>query len=170
LPNGAYRMLMTSNHDENSWNDTAVDRWGPMLDAATVLSFTLPGMPLIYNGQEVAMTQQLEFFEKDAIDWGDDIAGHPASQLYTRLIRLKREHPALRQRPGVRPMFKQPTSADHAVFAFRRQAGRQTVRVAVNCTDRPVEFDFGRGTFEVELEPFGWAMWVDGKRWEAPRP
>ncbi|MEM7683088.1 MAG: alpha-amylase family glycosyl hydrolase, partial [Planctomycetota bacterium] len=47
LPNGAYRMLMTSNHDENSWNDTAVDRWGPMLDAATVLSFTLPGMPLI---------------------------------------------------------------------------------------------------------------------------
>ncbi|MEM6749092.1 MAG: alpha-amylase family glycosyl hydrolase [Planctomycetota bacterium] len=170
LPRGAFRMLMTSNHDENSWNETAVDRWGPFLDAATVLTFTLPGMPLIYNGQEVAITQQLEFFEKDPIDWGDDIAGHPASRLYTELVQLKREHPALAHGPGAPPLIKTRTSAEQAVFAFRRMAGGREVRVAVNCTDEPTTFNFGRRTPEVTLNAFGWAMWVDGERWGQGKP
>ena len=35
------------------------------------LSFVTEGIPLIHNGQEVGNQNQLEFFERDPIDWGD---------------------------------------------------------------------------------------------------
>jgi len=46
-----YRMTFTSNHDENSWHTSAVKRLGDGLEAFTVLTFTVQGMPLIYSGQ-----------------------------------------------------------------------------------------------------------------------
>ncbi len=68
----AVPMFFTSNHDENSWNGTEFERMGD--DAAetfAVLTYMLPGMPLIYSGQEVGLNRRLQFFEKDSIDWAD---------------------------------------------------------------------------------------------------
>ena len=65
----AIPMYFTSNHDENSWNGTEFERMGDAVSTFTVLTYVLPGMPLIYNGQEVGFNRRLEFFEKDNIDW-----------------------------------------------------------------------------------------------------
>jgi glycosidase len=67
FPPGAYRMRFTSNHDENSWAGSDVELYGPAFKAMAVLAATLPGMPLIYGGQEAGLDKRIEFFEKDPI-------------------------------------------------------------------------------------------------------
>lgn len=53
-PDGATRMVYTENQDQNSWEGTAVERFGPALNNAITLSFIGEGIPLIHNGQEAA--------------------------------------------------------------------------------------------------------------------
>ena len=59
-----YQMQFTSNHDENSWAGTEMQRMGPGHQAFAVLTATFDGMPLLYTGMESAMDKQLEFFKK----------------------------------------------------------------------------------------------------------
>jgi 1,4-alpha-glucan branching enzyme len=68
-PEHAIRMYFTSNHDENSWNGTEMERMGEARFVMAVLSYALNGMPLIYNGQETSLDRRLQFFEKDQITW-----------------------------------------------------------------------------------------------------
>jgi glycosidase len=68
-PKNAIRMYFTSNHDENSWNGTEMERMGDARFVMAVLSYALNGMPLIYNGQETSLNRRLLFFEKDQINW-----------------------------------------------------------------------------------------------------
>ena len=60
-------MNFTSNHDENTWAGTVFDRYGDGAKTFAALTYFLPGMPLIYNGQEYGLNKRLEFFEKDFI-------------------------------------------------------------------------------------------------------
>ncbi|MCX7951609.1 MAG: alpha-amylase family glycosyl hydrolase, partial [Clostridiales bacterium] len=90
-PNSSYPMNFTTNHDENSWNGTEYERLKDAVDVMSVLTFTLPGIPLIYSGQEAALNKRLEFFEKDEINWN----GYPKQNFYKDLIRLKKENQAL---------------------------------------------------------------------------
>jgi glycosidase len=90
-PQGSYMMHFTSNHDENSWNGTVYERMGDAAKTMAALSFTVPGMPLIYSGQEAGNDKRLEFFEKDEIDWSE-----PALYgFYKKLIDAKEENSAL---------------------------------------------------------------------------
>ncbi|NCO56430.1 MAG: alpha-amylase, partial [Bacteroidetes bacterium] len=87
----AYRMYFTSNHDENSWNGTAYEKFGKGVKTFTVLSFIVPGMPLIYSGQEAGLNKRLKFFDKDTIEWKKD----DFFNLYETLIALKKRNKAL---------------------------------------------------------------------------
>ena len=69
FPAHAYRMRFTSNHDHNSWHGHDGELWGPAFEAMAVLAATLPGMPLVYSGQEAGLAKRLAFFEKDTIDF-----------------------------------------------------------------------------------------------------
>ena len=60
-------MNFTSNHDENTWAGTVFNRYGDGAKTFAALTYFLPGIPLIYNGQEYGLNKRLEFFEKDFI-------------------------------------------------------------------------------------------------------
>lgn len=60
-------MNFVTNHDENSWAGTISERLGDKAELMTALSYTIPGMPLIYSGQEYDLNHRLKFFEKDSI-------------------------------------------------------------------------------------------------------
>ena len=60
-------MNFTSNHDENTWAGTVFDRYGDGAKTFAALTYFLPCIPLIYNGQEYGLNKRLEFFEKDFI-------------------------------------------------------------------------------------------------------
>ncbi len=86
-----YRMVFTSNHDENTWNGTEFERLGAAAESFAVLCGTISGMPLIYSGQEAAMNKRLRFFEKDTIEWKPS----RMREIYSELNHLKKNNEAL---------------------------------------------------------------------------
>lgn len=85
-----YRMIFTSNHDENSWNGSEYERLGAAVKISAVLTAALPGMMLIYSGQEAALNKKLDFFEKDLIEWGN----FPLHNFYQNLTNLIKDNTA----------------------------------------------------------------------------
>lgn len=151
-PAGAYRMTFTSNHDENSWNGTDRELYGEGADAMAVLAATLPGMPLVYSGQESAFDRRLKFFDKDQIDWGN----YSRAEFYRRLLALKKQHPALTNshEPGNMELIE---TGNDQVFAFRRIAAKDKVRVIVNLSAKPVVVSLP-GTKPISLKGRGWRI------------
>ncbi|WP_320053475.1 alpha-amylase family glycosyl hydrolase [uncultured Acetobacteroides sp.] len=86
------RLVFTSNHDENSWSGTEFERMGLAAKQMAVLSFLVPSIPLIYNGQEVALSHRLKFFDKDCIEWN---VNRDFEELYRKLAALKKRYEAL---------------------------------------------------------------------------
>jgi glycosidase len=105
------------------------DHLRPRRDAVEpffMLAALLPGMPLVYGGQEAYFEKRLQFFEKDAIAWN----GYPLAGFYSRLLALKKRHPALANVPGGGRQIED--GANEAVFAFTRRGGGRRLRVVVN--------------------------------------
>lgn len=135
FPKNAYRMQFTTNHDENSWNGTVQERLGEFANAFSVLTFTLPGMPLIYNGQEAGMNKRLAFFEKDFIEWKK----HPNFEFFKKLVKLKKSNKALWSGSFGGSYKKIQTSNDGSILTFLRKLEENEIFVAVNLTEKPQE-------------------------------
>lgn len=132
FPPSSYRMYFTSNHDENSWNGTDPGMYGNNFENFAVLSATISGMPLIYNGQESGLDKQLEFFERDPIDWKN----YKYQDFYTTLVGLKRDTPALWNGDfgGDLEFIKVPESSE-GVLAYKREKDDSEVVVVLNFSD-----------------------------------
>ena len=63
------RMNFITNHDENTWSGDEYERLKSQetVDAFTVLTYMIPGMPLTYTGQEEPLKKRLRFFDKDTV-------------------------------------------------------------------------------------------------------
>lgn len=150
----AFMMNFITNHDENSWAGTTFERLGDGKEAFAVLMSTVEGMPLIYNGQETGLDKMLEFFEKDPIDWDYD---SKYVDFYTRLMHLKRDHPALQNGSRGGALQRISTSQDDAIYAFSRSADEQEVVVVLNLSDEPqqeviLQHDAGDAVFQSLFE------------------
>ncbi|MGB8193507.1 MAG: alpha-amylase family glycosyl hydrolase, partial [Chitinophagaceae bacterium] len=93
FPPAALRLYFTANHDENSWNGTEYEKYGPAARALAVFSCTWNGLPLIYSGQEMPNFKRLKFFDKDPIEWQGEYLLH---DFYKALLHLRKTNPALR--------------------------------------------------------------------------
>lgn len=126
FPSTSYRMYFTTNHDENSWNGTDPEMYGDNFENFAVLSATISGMPLIYNGQESGLDKRLEFFEKDPIEWKE----YKYQDFYTNLIHLKSENEALwnGEFGGDLEILEMP----EGLYAYKRQKGESEVVVVLN--------------------------------------
>ncbi|MEC3875296.1 alpha-amylase family glycosyl hydrolase [Chryseobacterium salviniae] len=91
FPKEALRMNFIDNHDKNSWEGTPYSNFGDAVDAVTVFTFMMDGIPLVYNGQEAGLNRSLEFFEKDPIEWQH----HGNAKLYSSIFDLKHRNQAL---------------------------------------------------------------------------
>jgi len=177
-PQAAMRMVYTENHDQNSWDGVAAQIYGPAYEAAIALSFTGPGLPLIYNGQEAGNDRQLQFFERDPIVWRE---GRHAA-LFEKLIALKTATPALHNGRFGAPLIEVPTNATADVFAFTRGAAGGRVFAVFNLSPRSqaVQFERARhhGTFAdaltgeaatfkggetIDLAPWGYRIFTQTK-------
>ena len=132
---GAFRMYFTSNHDENSWNGSELERMGANHLPAFVLSATTQrSMPLLYTGQEVSMRKRLRFFEKDTVDW----TGPSLAPFYSAVFALKHAEPALANGPWGAPQTTLKTDGGDRFYAFTRTNDASTVLVALNFGDNPI--------------------------------
>ncbi|MFA6596270.1 MAG: alpha-amylase family glycosyl hydrolase [Ignavibacteriaceae bacterium] len=137
-PAQAFRMRFITNHDENSWNGTEFERLGEGVKAFSVLVFTLPGMPLLYNGQEVGLNKRLSFFEKDPIEWKK--SGY--TPFFETLTKLKKNFPVLDAGEKGSLLEKVQNSDGDKVLSFVRMKGNQKVFVIVNLSDKKVSTKF----------------------------
>jgi glycosidase len=128
FPADAYRMIFTSNHDENSWKGSEYERMGPAAIVMAVLTNTLPGMPLIYTGQESAFSERLEFFEKDTVEWKD----YALEPFYKTMLDLKHRNQALWNGTWGGRMQRIPTGNDSTLFVFMREKEGDGVLVLTN--------------------------------------
>jgi len=147
FPENSMRMTFVSNHDKNAWEGTMYEQFGDGLEAAIVLSVVGEGMPLIYNGQEAGNRKRLEFFEKDAIEWKEDVIG----DLYRDLFTLMKENTALWHAKWGATMIKVPNDEESKVLSFVRQNDSDKVFVVINFSDESQNIEFGEslknGTF-----------------------
>ncbi len=93
LSDDCYKLMFTSNHDENSWNGTEYEKYGDAAKALAVLCCTYNAMPLIYSGQELPNTKRLKFFDKDEIEWKAEPLLH---SFYQPLLQLRKKSGAMR--------------------------------------------------------------------------
>ncbi len=122
---GVY-LHFTSNHDENSWSGSEIERMGEAHLAFAVLVNTLDGIPLTYGGQEEPMPRRLEFFEKDDIGFKN----YMYSDFYKTLNTLRHQNAALWHGQYGGPLER--IMGDTNVYAFQRVKDRQKVTVLIN--------------------------------------
>ncbi len=150
-----FPMLFTSNHDENSWNGTEFERMGGAATMLAAMTYVLPGMPLIYNGQEVGFDRRLEFFVKDSIDW---VGGEEFTALYRGLNRLRHSNRALWSDGAGGTMRWLADGEKHEVLSVVREKEGNVVIGIFNLSSQPVEVTVDDPVFSgafTEFDPAG---------------
>ncbi len=94
LPQAAQRLRFTTNHDESMWDATPPELFGGTkgAKAAFLLTTTMPGAPLVYNGQELGVSDTVSFFARTPYDWSQDAA---VTDFFRDYLTLYRNSPAL---------------------------------------------------------------------------
>lgn len=139
---GRSRMVYLTNHDVVQDKGGSEDRlFGRLLKPMTVLQFTVYGMPLLYNGQEIQYkTGRVSLAEKTPVDWSNPDTS--MTELITTLASLKHSQPALRTGSQSGSYTNLSTSDNDNIMAYRRSLGDNHVVVALNYSDSPREFTF----------------------------
>lgn len=159
FPESAYRMTFVTNHDENSWNGTARERYGEGVRAMAVLCGTAFGMPLIYGGQESDMDKRLRFFEKDTVPWGQ----YRSMSFYRLINDLHHRYTPLYNGEFGAKAVQLVNEGD--VLYYERSDADYSVRVVINLSEEAAEFtpeglDGYRATFNRQnLSKTTWEPW-----------
>jgi glycosidase len=120
------RMYFTSNNNENTPNSTEFEAFGDAHKAIAALTATLPGMPLVYSGQESGQTKHLNFFDKDVIDWGN----YQNADFYSTLNWAHNSTKSLLPTANMEII----DAKNEYVFVYIRKAGNDETIVIVNLT------------------------------------
>ncbi len=174
FPEGADNMLFISNHDENSWNGSEIERLNFGLEAFAVLIFTLPGMPMLYSGMEAGNYRRLEFFDKDCIEWKQD----KMAALYSKLAHLRMYNPALWSLQPKSDFQILTSDRDDKILFFKRETSGNKVIVVINLSDEHINFQLTGNGFQgnyldaiheilvilgdapfLSLDPWGYKVW-----------
>jgi glycosidase len=129
LPPSTCPAWFTSNHDENSWNGTEYEKYGPMALPLAVFSATWKGLQLIYSGQEIPNFKRLLFFDRDPLDWE---GGSGLHDFYRRLLGLRKNNVALNCFSGQGQCHHIGNSVDHHVFSYVRYQHDDKLIVLIN--------------------------------------
>ena len=149
LPKGALMFCFMDNHDTatDDWNDR-FDRVHPVEagNAAFVLTFLRRGLPLVFNGNEIADNSRNSFFAPvehparaaKTVDWARAVqpAGQKRLALIRRLAQLHHDDPVFYDGE----MDWITAGEAKGAIAFVRRHGGRRVFVTANLTDQDVAF------------------------------
>lgn len=137
-PDGSFPMNFLDNHDKNSYEGTIAENFGEdAMSAMMTLIYTLPGIPMLYSGDEAGLDHALEFFEKDEIIWPKDL---PYEKILTRLAQIRSQHSSLYS--GTYGGEIQIIDVGNPyIFAFTRTREEEQITVILNLSDAMEEAD-----------------------------
>jgi glycosidase len=121
---------------------TETARFGAALGTAAALTFTLPGAPMIFQGQEVGSIKALKPYDADNIVWPAKLpAGYTT---YQQLIKMKKANEALfNEKYGAAAVPL--TTSSTSLFAFKRTKNKSNVIVVVNLSKKALTAKFNPG-------------------------
>ncbi len=158
-PIDAYRMKFTSNHDLNAWRAHDQELYGEAFKACAVLAATLPGMPLLYNGQESGLDKRLAFFETDPIDWKD----YTYAPFYKNLFTLKKKNKALWNGQYGGTIQVLPVTS-RTILAYSRTRDENTVKVIINFSAKTRKLPASAVLPALTLNPWGYEIITENNR------
>jgi len=162
-PVGSIGMNFITNHDINSWHGSDEELYGTpqAAQAMAVLTATLPGLPLLYSGQESFSRKRLAFFEKDPVDWG----ARTQAEFYTRLLKWRSSSPALAAPLAFDGLEWVPDENPRVITFKRRGPKGARLQISVNLSAQPQKA-LGR----LQLPAWGWHIGPPTAAAKAPPP
>ncbi|MCX6172240.1 MAG: alpha-amylase family glycosyl hydrolase [Flavobacterium sp.] len=162
-----FSMLFTSNHDENSWNGTEFERMGAAVETFAALTYLMPGMPLIYNGQEYDFEKRLKFFVKDELTHNKG----KMFPIYEKLSALKNSNVALNGAKNPASYKRLSTSNDENILAFEREKDGEKVVFIANLSNQTLQSTINlKGDFKDYMSGYKIQFRTDGpiglKAWQ----
>ncbi|MCL2743197.1 MAG: alpha-amylase family glycosyl hydrolase [Planctomycetaceae bacterium] len=142
-PKGGRFIHYIDNHDitNDDYEKRREHHWGKDgVEAALVACFTFDGIPLLYNGQEIADKQRHSIFGNLAIDWSKANTEEAKSrfEFCQKLIQLRKKHPALQAAGSI--TFTKNSKPD-MVLSFERKLDNEKILVVINLRNEPVAVD-----------------------------
>ncbi len=135
FPHGARLARFSDNHD---WRRAVVQFGDEGALAASILDFTLDGIPFLYNGQEIADTTPTHWLTNAPIQWpqhsdrnDSGVAGETLAK-YKRLFAIRNKYAALMSGDLVWINNSEPDS----VLSFLRKNGKEEILVILNLSNR----------------------------------
>jgi glycosidase len=141
FPQRSLLLNFISTPERNMEDGPAVERFSSSgAKAAAVLMFTLPGVPIIYNGEEIGNRRRLDLFNKSVIEWPME---SDMMLLYERLGAQRKTHPSLQS--GSYTFL--PNSESTKVYTFLRALGMDSVFIMISVAyeDRQVHVKMPEG-------------------------
>ena len=169
FPKGFHWMRCFENHDfanVEPGKKRKEELYGPDLNAAMIATcFLLDGIPMLYNGQEIADARPHSIWSNRShggwcIDWSrsDDAVARKRLKLVRNLTKLRHEHPDLFDAPVV----WHQTVTPEKVYSFSRPLPEgKTFTLAVNISSEAVSFALPNGCF-LTLTPHAFNLRFNG--------
>ncbi len=140
FPRGSFLLHFNDNHDHNRANVVFGEKAAL---ATSVLNFTLDGIPLLYNGEEVGDSTAPQQQSHVAIRWDiwkpesqrrTSTAGQQNTRLrvYKQLIQMRKQESALTSGD----LTWVPNSNPDGVVSFIRKKDKEEILVLINLTNR----------------------------------
>ncbi len=148
------RMVYLTNHDQN-YESSMSAQYGNNAYAFTVLTFTLYGMPLLYNGQETGylMSRKLDYFNRTPINW--NTVDSKMLNTVKALTQLKHSCDAFIDNGDRAVEVTFHTTGNSNLLAFTRHHNNQTALVVLNLGTSTLN------TVVTGLEAGQWKLAVD---------
>lgn len=148
------RMVYLTNHDQN-YNSSMTNQYGNNAYAFTVLTFTLYGMPMLYNGQETGylMSRKLDYFNRTPINWNS--VDNKMLNTVKALTALKHSCDALIDNGDRASEVTFLTTGNNNLIAYTRHHNAQTALVLLNLGTSAVN------TVVSGLEAGEWKLAID---------
>ncbi|HEX6545854.1 MAG TPA: alpha-amylase family glycosyl hydrolase [Bryobacteraceae bacterium] len=135
MPRGARLLHYSDNHD---WPRAVLQFGEKGAMAASVLNFTLDGIPFIFNGQEVGDCTPTNWTLRIPIHWSQPGNGTAEQSLkitlseYKKLFQMRDKYPALTDGDRIWINNTQPES----VLSFLRRRGKDEILIILNLSNR----------------------------------
>lgn len=140
-PAGSVHLNMIANPESRFWEGTEFDRFGPATALFSALSYILPGIPTLCDGQEIDFNKKFELFKSDNVL--SNSISVDFSAFYETLNALKHGNRALdTNQPPYTTNFIESTDPD--ILTFTRQSGTHKVAIIANLSGRYAHVHFLR--------------------------
>jgi glycosidase len=137
MPQGARLLHFSDNHD---WRRAVLQFGEEGAIAASILNFTLDGIPFLYNGQEIGDRTATHWITSAPIQWslpgtaGDEQVIEKTLERYKRIFEMRASHKALTSGEVIWINNSEPAS----VLSFLRRKDDEEIVVILNLSNRAV--------------------------------